>query len=85
MLYEVITNLENRMEGLYTSIFTDIVVIFLLSVFLLLALYRIRIPSVVGFLLTGIIVGPAGFGLIHNQDSIDFFAEFGVIFLLFTT
>ncbi|MDD1728972.1 MAG: cation:proton antiporter [Methanospirillum sp.] len=72
------------MEGIYTSFFTDIVVIFLLSVFLLLALYRIRIPSVVGFLLTGIIVGPSGFGLIHNMDSIEFFAEFGVIFLLFT-
>jgi monovalent cation:H+ antiporter-2, CPA2 family len=72
------------MEGIYSSFFTDIVVIFLLSVFLLLVLYRIRIPSVVGFLLTGIIVGPAGLGLIHNQDSIEFFAEFGVIFLLFT-
>lgn len=72
------------MEGIYTSFFTDIVVIFLLSVFLLLILYRIKIPSVVGFLLTGILVGPSGFGLIHNQDSIEFFAEFGVIFLLFT-
>ncbi|PWR72041.1 cation:proton antiporter domain-containing protein [Methanospirillum lacunae] len=72
------------MEGIYTSFFTDIVVIFILSVFLLLVLYRIRIPSVVGFLLTGIIVGPSGLGLIHNQDSIEFFAEFGVIFLLFT-
>nr|WP_319539657.1 cation:proton antiporter [uncultured Methanospirillum sp.] len=72
------------MEGIYATFFTDIVIIFLLSVFLLLALYRIKIPSVVGFLLTGIIVGPAGLGLIHNQDSIEFFAEFGVIFLLFT-
>lgn len=72
------------MESISATFFTDIVVIFLLSIFLLLALYRIRIPSVVGFLLTGIIVGPAGLGLIHNQDSIKFFAEFGVIFLLFT-
>ena len=72
------------MEGSYATLFTDIVVIFLLSVILLLALYRIKIPSVVGFLIAGIIVGPAGLGLIHNQDSIEFFAELGVIFLLFT-
>ena len=72
------------MDASYATLFTDIVVIFLLSVLLLLALYRIKIPSVVGFLITGIIVGPAGLGLIHNQDSIDFFAELGIIFLLFT-
>lgn len=72
------------MEGIYATFFTDIVVIFLLSIFLLIVLYRVKIPSVVGFLLTGIIVGPAGLGLIQNQNSIEFFAEFGVIFLLFT-
>lgn len=72
------------MEGAWASLFTDIVVIFLLSVFLLLVLYRIKIPSVVGFLIAGIIVGPAGLSLVHNQNSIQFFAELGVIFLLFT-
>jgi len=72
------------MEGAYATLFTDIVVIFLLSVLLLIALYRIKIPSIVGFLITGIIAGPAGLGLIHNQESIKFFAELGVIFLLFT-
>ncbi len=72
------------MEGAYATLFTDIVVIFLLSVLLLIALYRIKIPSIVGFLITGIIAGPAGLGLIQNQDSISFFAELGVIFLLFT-
>jgi CPA2 family monovalent cation:H+ antiporter-2 len=72
------------MEGSYATLFTDIVVIFLLSVFLLLVLYRVKIPSIVGFLIAGIIAGPAGLGLIHNQDSINFFAELGVIFLLFT-
>ena len=72
------------MDSSYATLFTDIVVIFLLSVFLLLVLYRIKIPSIVGFLIAGIIAGPAGLGLIQNQDSIEFFAELGVIFLLFT-
>jgi CPA2 family monovalent cation:H+ antiporter-2 len=72
------------MEGTYATLFTDIVVIFLLSVILLLILYRIKIPSIIGFLIAGIIAGPAGLGFIHNQGSIDFFAELGIIFLLFT-
>lgn len=72
------------MEGTYATLFTDIVVIFLLSVILLLILFRVKIPSVVGFLITGIIVGPAGLEIIQNQESIEFFAELGVIFLLFT-
>lgn len=72
------------MEVSNATLFTDILVIFLLSVCLLLILYRIKIPSIVGFLITGIIVGPAGLGLIRNPDSIKFLAELGVIFLLFT-
>ncbi|MFH0966199.1 MAG: cation:proton antiporter, partial [Methanobacteriota archaeon] len=72
------------MEGSYATLFADIVAIFLLSIFLLIVLYRIKIPSIVGFLITGIIAGPAGLGLIQNQESIKFFAELGVIFLLFT-
>ncbi|HWQ65640.1 MAG TPA: cation:proton antiporter [Methanospirillum sp.] len=81
MIYYIIGQI---MEGAYTSLFTDIVVIFLLSVFLLIVLHRFKLPSVIGFLLTGIIVGPSGLGLIHNQESIGFFAELGVVFLLFT-
>lgn len=72
------------MQGEYTSLFNDVVVIFLLAIVLLLILYRVKIPSIVAFLITGIIVGPSGLGLITNEDSIEFFAELGVVFLLFT-
>ena len=66
------------------SLFTGIVVVFLIGVFLLIILYRVKIPSVVAFLLAGLIVGPSGLALITDKDSIRFFAELGVIFLLFT-
>ncbi|MEL7686453.1 cation:proton antiporter [Citromicrobium bathyomarinum] len=57
---------------------------------------RFRITPVIGFLLIGILVGPYGLGAltpevarlthvtISEPDSLDIFAEFGIILLLFT-
>lgn len=72
------------MEGQLAALFTGIVVVFLIAVFLLIILYRVKIPSVVAFLIAGFLAGPSGLGLITNEESISFFAELGVIFLLFT-
>ncbi len=72
------------MEGQLATLFTGIVVVFLIAVLLLIILYRVKIPSVVAFLIAGFLTGPSGLGLITNEESISFFAELGVIFLLFT-
>ena len=72
------------MEGQLATLFTGVVVVFLIAVLLLIILYRVRIPSVVAFLIAGFLAGPSGLGLITNEESISFFAELGVIFLLFT-
>ena len=57
---------------------------------------RFRITPVIGFLLIGILVGPYGLGALTGEfrwltavtisepDSLDIFAEFGIILLLFT-
>jgi CPA2 family monovalent cation:H+ antiporter-2 len=44
---------------------------------------RLRLPAVVGFLVTGAVVGPAGLGLVEDSDRVLTLAEFGVAFLLF--
>lgn len=62
----------------------DIVIIFVLSVAVLLLFHRLRAPTIVGFLLTGILAGPQGFGLISAQEQVAVLAEIGVILLLFT-
>ena len=62
----------------------DIVVIFVLSVLVLFICHKIKAPTIVGFLVTGILAGPQGLGLIHAVDQIDVLAEIGVILLLFT-
>lgn len=47
-------------------------------------LHRIRVPSIVGFLLAGILLGPHALGFIQDINTIQTFAEIGVILLLFT-
>ena len=42
----------------------DIIIIFGLAIVVLFICHRLRVPAVVGFLLTGIVAGPYGLGLI---------------------
>ncbi len=62
----------------------DVVVIFVLSVAVLFLFHRLRAPTIVGFLLTGILAGPQGFGLISASEQVAILAEIGVVLLLFT-
>ena len=62
----------------------EIVIIFGLSILVLFICYRLRVPTIVGFLLTGIIAGPHGLGLIKAVHEVETLAEIGVVLLLFT-
>lgn len=61
----------------------DIVIIFGLASLVVFLFNKFKLPSVVGFLLTGIIAGPYALGLIADLEVIDILAEIGVILLLF--
>ncbi len=50
-----------------------------------LASHRLRVPSVVGLLLSGILIGPSGLGLFRHSEQVQTLAEIGVVALLFTT
>lgn len=58
--------------------------IFIASAAVILLLYKLKIPSLVGFIVAGILIGPHGFGLIKDVHFIQILAEIGVILLLFT-
>lgn len=62
----------------------DIALVFGLATVVQLVFSRLKIPSILGFLLTGVLVGPHGFRLVENIREIEHFAEIGVILLLFT-
>ncbi|MDO8517305.1 MAG: cation:proton antiporter [Nanoarchaeota archaeon] len=62
----------------------SVVIVFALAISISLLAYKSKIPSVVGFLITGILAGPHGFGLITNLAEVDMLAQIGIIVLLFT-
>ncbi len=62
----------------------DILILLLVSVIAVPLSHRLRLGSVLGYLLAGVVVGPHGFGLISETESVHVLAELGVVFLLFT-
>lgn len=64
-------------------ILKDVVMIFGLSSAVIIASHRFRIPPVIGFLLTGVLAGPHGLGLVGAEHEVEIFAEIGIVLLLF--
>lgn len=65
-------------------IIQDIVIILLVSFPIIFIFRKLNLPSLVGFLIAGMIIGPFGFKLIKAVDQIEVMAEIGVILLMFT-
>jgi CPA2 family monovalent cation:H+ antiporter-2 len=63
---------------------SNIVIIFGLSIAVLLLCYRLHVPAIVGYLLTGVMAGPHGLGLIGEAREVEILAEIGVVLLLFS-
>lgn len=61
----------------------DMLILLIFSVVIVLALQKLKLPSILGFLVTGIIIGPYGFSLVNAVDEVEVIAEIGVILLLF--
>jgi len=62
----------------------SLVIIFGVSAFVVFVLGRLKIPSIAGFLIAGIILGPYSFEFIKDVHEIELLAEIGVILLMFT-
>ncbi|HAK93649.1 MAG TPA: potassium transporter KefB [Planctomycetes bacterium] len=62
----------------------NMVVVLSLAVAVLYACHRLRLPAIVGFLITGVLAGPHGLGLLSSAERIATTAEIGIVLLLFT-
>ena len=61
----------------------DLVVILAIAVIVVAAFHRLKLPPIAGFILSGLIVGPKGLGLIGDSHQVEVLAEIGVALLLF--
>src|SRR5690606_13485920 len=74
-----------RREALHvTDVLRDLVLVFLVAGGLLHVFYYLRLPTVVGLLLAGVVVGPHGLGIVEDSQQIDRLAELGVVLLMFS-
>ncbi len=48
-----------------------------------LLMARLKQPEIVGYILAGMILGPAGFGLVSDREQVSALAELGVLMLLY--
>ncbi|SDG62010.1 monovalent cation:proton antiporter family protein [Psychroflexus sediminis] len=61
----------------------EIVVVLGISIVIILAFQKLKVPSILGFLFAGIIVGPSAFNLLSSRHEVELLSEIGIIFLLF--
>jgi len=66
------------------QLFTDLLLILLVSVPVAYFCLRLKLPLLVGLMLTGMAIGPYGIGLIKDLEGIEVLSEIGVMLLLFT-
>ncbi|HDT14051.1 MAG TPA: potassium transporter KefB [Candidatus Aminicenantes bacterium] len=67
-----------------THILRELVVVLAASVLITYLFHKLRLPAVVGFLLTGVLIGPGALSLVRNSETVRTLAEIGVVMLLFT-
>jgi CPA2 family monovalent cation:H+ antiporter-2 len=69
---------------MHASALQDITIILGAALAVTLIFHRLKIPEIIGFLITGTIIGPSLLGLVKDGPSLTTIAEVGVILLLFT-
>jgi CPA2 family monovalent cation:H+ antiporter-2 len=65
------------------TLLQDLLIVFGLGVGMVMAFSRLNLPSVLGFLFTGVICGPFGLKLVEDTGAIQALAEVGLVMLLF--
>lgn len=65
-------------------LFGDLLIILLVSVPVAFFCLRLKLPVLVGLILSGIAIGPYGLAWVHELEAIEVLAEVGVMLLLFT-
>ncbi|MEP2771419.1 MAG: monovalent cation:proton antiporter-2 (CPA2) family protein [Fulvivirga sp.] len=68
---------------MHLTLLQDLLILIGFSTLIVLLLSKIKLPSILGFLLTGIIIGPNSLSLISDPHQVEIISEIGVILLMF--
>jgi Kef-type K+ transport system membrane component KefB len=65
------------------NLFLDISIVIIAATLFALLARSLKQPTIIGYLIAGVLLGPAGFSIVTNNDTITLFSELGIVFLLF--
>jgi CPA2 family monovalent cation:H+ antiporter-2 len=69
---------------MHAPLLADLVTLLVVSIAVLYVSHRVKLPPIVGFLISGMLLGPYGLGLVEAGENVQQIAEIGVVLLLFT-
>lgn len=69
---------------MHTDVLFEVLGLLLAAVIAVALFRRFRLPAILAYLVTGVALGPYGFGVIPENENTSLLAEFGVVFLMFT-
>jgi Kef-type K+ transport system membrane component KefB/voltage-gated potassium channel Kch len=68
---------------MHNDVFTQLSLVIAVASVVSLIMRVLHQPLIMGYILTGIVVGPSVLGLIHDKEAFDTFSEIGIALLLF--
>ncbi|HEY7733715.1 MAG TPA: cation:proton antiporter [Nitrososphaera sp.] len=90
------TGLAPAVDSIFPEFFTpgseaidfvvqDIAIIMLVAAIMLAITFKLKQPMVIGYIIAGMVIGPytPPFSLVHSPETLNLFAELGIIMLLF--
>lgn len=76
-----------RIPGYHLAVHANLLTLLMLlsaAVAAVIAARRFKVPSMLAYLVIGIALGPNGMALLRETDEVSDFAEFGIVFLMFS-
>lgn len=85
-IIRMIDFLEHIKEEFILPLKNPVLIFSLILMIILLApliLKRMRIPGIIGLIISGVAIGPNGFGVLENDSAIKLFSTIGLLYIMF--
>lgn len=83
----MVENIADKLGHAFNIPLSNPVLIFALVLFIILLspilLRRIKIPGIIGLILSGVAVGPHGLNLLEKSSAVDLFSTIGLLYIMF--